>query len=206
MLLGAFCAFPLMRLMPQWTAWESGPLEGAQNFILLAGGLAAMAAVRELRTPSSKALLAIAALFWIAFLGRELAWGAVFVPPEMMTEWGPSWSSKHLWYRPAVPYVLAAMGLLAAYWWLHYRVWSEVVLRLARERALPLFALGQFVAYMVLATNAEGHGFVHLEDWYGTQVMVLEELMETLGYLALLLAQAMVVFHLRQPAQQESGR
>lgn len=83
-------------------------------------------------------------------------------------------------------------------WFVRYKVWSAALVPLAREHALPLFALAQFALCMVLSTNAEGHGFYRLQNWYGTQVMVLEELVEICGYLALLLAQTMVLHHLRK--------
>ena len=54
---------------------------------------------------------------------------------------------------------------------------------------------GLFVLAMVISTNAEGHGFVHLQDWFGTQVVVLEELVETWGYVALWLAQWALIRH-----------
>lgn len=197
-LFGICISFPLTMVIPQWASWESGPLERAQNLILLIGCWSALAAAKHLRLFSSKALLAIAALFWLAFFGRETGWGAVFMPPSGMTEWGPKWTSKYLWYRPAVPYVVGAMAMLAAYWFVRYKVWSAALVPLAREHALPLFALAQFALCMVLSTNAEGHGFYRLQNWYGTQVMVLEELVEICGYLALLLAQTMVIHHLRK--------
>lgn len=157
-----------------------------------------LTAVRQSRLPSSQGLLAIATLFWLAFFGREVAWGAVFMPPTGLTEWGPIWSSHNLWYRPAVPYVLGVMALIAAYWFVRQKVWSEVLVRFAKERALPIFALAQFVACMVISSSAEGHGLMRLEDVFGVQVMVLEEWVEVGGYLALLLAQTMVIHHLRK--------
>lgn len=197
-LLGVLLSFPLAVVIPQWASWESGPLERAQNVILLVGCWSALLAAKHLRLPSSKALLGIAALFWLAFFGREIAWGAVFMPPSGMTEWGPKWTSKFLWYRPAVPYVIGAMAVLAAYWFVRYKVWGAALVPLAREYALPVFALAQFVVCMVLSTNAEDHGFYRLQNWYGTQVMVLEELVEICGYLALLLAQTQVIHQLRK--------
>jgi hypothetical protein len=70
-----------------------------------------------------------------------------------------------------------------------------VLLRLQRERAWPVASLTLFVLAMVISTNAEGHGFVHLQDWFGTQVVVLEELVETWGYVALWLAQWALIRH-----------
>lgn len=184
--------------LPQWVAWENGPLESAQNFVLFAGCWVAVRAACEFRHPSSKALCMVAMLFWLAFLGREVAWGAVFMPPTEDSPWGPVWSSRQLVYRPLVPYVIGWMAVCAAYVWVRYQVWSVVVVKLARARALPLFALLQFVGCMVISSGAEGRGLGWLHDGYGMNAMVLEEWAEVCGYLALLLAQATVFYHLRQ--------
>jgi len=48
---------------------------------------------------------------------------------------------------------------------------------------------------MVVSTNAEGHGFIVLQQWFDYQVIVLEELVETFGYMALWLAQWALVRH-----------
>lgn len=203
--LGLLAAFPLAWVLPQWTAWENGLWEWVQNFTLAAGFFSALAMARRSSggegcagttttgDSSLRALCIIAALFWLAFFGREASWGATFMPSTTMTEWGPSWRSAYLWYRPAVPYVVGGMVAAVLYLFVRHRVWSRALLPLVRGRMLPGTALALFVACMVVSTNAEGHGFIHLQSWYGHQVMVLEELVECLGFLALLLAQHRVI-------------
>lgn len=195
--IGLIAAFPLAFVLPQWTGWENGLWEDIQTFTLIAGFFAAIAAARTLKAQSVKAFFIIAALFWMVFLGRELAWGAAFMPPLEMTEWGPSWRSKFLPYRPVISYVVGALAIAALYLLVRYSVWNQVLRRLVSERAVPGTALALFVVCMIMSANAEGHGFIDLQDWYGYQVMVVEELMESLAYLALLLAQTQVVYHLR---------
>ncbi len=188
-------SFPLAYWLPQSWGWENGPLENAQVVIMLAGLLAAaMAAYRQGSTVAAP-LWWVALPFWLAFMGRELAWGAAFLPAIGHNQWGPTISSGVLWFRPAVPWVCGALLLLCCYWMLRHQLWSRVLLRLQRERAWPVASLALFVLAMVISTNAEGHGFVRLQDWFGTQVVVLEELVETWGYAALWLAQWALIRH-----------
>ncbi|MDP1293618.1 hypothetical protein Q6296_27725, partial [Klebsiella variicola] len=86
------------------------------------------------------------------FLGRELAWGAAFLPSLEAGKWGPVISSQVLWYRPAVKWVVGAMLLLCCYWFVRHGVWNKVIKRLVREKALPIFSLATFVAAMVIST------------------------------------------------------
>lgn len=80
-LCGICISFPLTMVIPQWASWESGPLERAQNLILLIGCWSALAAAKHLRLFSSKALLAIAALFWLAFLAVKQVGGPCLCRP-----------------------------------------------------------------------------------------------------------------------------
>ena len=188
-------SFPLTHWLPQFWGWENGPLENVQVVILLADLLgAAMAAYRQ-RGSVAAPLWWVALPFWLVFMGRELAWGAAFLPAIGHNQWGPTISSSVLWFRPAVPWVCAALLLLCCYWMLRHRLWSRVLLRLHQERAWPVASLLLFVLAMVISTNAEGHGFVHLQDRFGTQVVVLEELVETWGFAALWLAQWVLIRH-----------
>lgn len=193
-LIGLLLALPLALVFPHWTAWESGLWESLQNFVLLTGFLWALAAVPRLPVRSHRALLVVAAMFWLVFLGREMAWGAVLTPPLSTTEWGePVWSSRTLWYRPWIAYIVGAMALVAVYMCWRHRV-PALVLRVVRVDRQVLYSVLLFVLCMVVGTHAEGHGFFNLEDWYGMQSMVLEELVELLAYACLWMAQARVLF------------
>lgn len=193
-LLALLISLPLALVLPHWTAWESGLWESLQNFVLLSGGLWALAAVPRLAMPGHRALLVVAAMFWLVFLGREMAWGAVLTPPIATTEWGePVWSSRTLWYRPAIAYVVGGMALIAVFLCLRYRV-PALLLRVVRADRQALYSVLLFVLCMVVGTHAEGHGFFSIEKWYGMQGMVLEELVELLAYACLWMAQARVLF------------
>ena len=197
LLLAALLAlsFPLAHALPTFWGWENGPLENAQAVILLVGALAAAwAAYSQRGTPGAPLWWVALPCWWIA-LGRELAWGAVFLPPMGHGEWGPVISSKVLWYRPAVPWVCAAVLLLCGYWALRHHLWSQVLQRLQQERAWPVASLLLPVLAAVISHHAEGHGGVRLHDWLGTQVLVLEELVEVWGYAALWLAQWALIGH-----------
>lgn len=192
---GFVVAFPLSFVLPLWVSWENSILESLQNWTMLAGIAMALLGAQRYQG-REKALLWIAALFWLAFLGREMSWGAVFLPPTEMTEWGPSYRSKYLPYRGVVPWVVGAMALLCVYWFVSRQLWSRVLVRLTRERAWPVVSLLLFAFGMVMSTNAEDHGFLRFQTWYDHQVMVLEELVENFGYAALLLAQWQVLHHM----------
>lgn len=194
-LLGLVLSFPLTFVLPQSMGWENGSLENIQAVTLLLGMVAALFAARQQRQSFAAPLWWIAALFWLAFLGRELAWGAAFLPSAHTGDWGRVISSQVLWYRPAIKWVVGGMLLLSCYWFIRHAVWSRILKRLLREHAIPVFSLVLFVVAMVISTNAEGHGFIFLQKWFGFQVIVLEELVETFGYLALWLAQWAVVRH-----------
>lgn len=189
LLLALILSFPLSFILPQWLGWENGLLENIQAVTLLAGMLAAALAAGQQKGSVAAPLWWIAMPFWLVFLGRELAWGAAFLDPMGENQWGPTISSRVLWYRPAVPWIGTALLLLCIYWLLRHRVFSRVLVRLQQERAWPWFSLGIFALAMMASTNAEGHGFMRFQHWWGTQVVVLEELVETIGYFALYLAQ-----------------
>ncbi|WP_336696101.1 hypothetical protein [Delftia acidovorans] len=189
LLAGLVLSFPLSFVLPQSLSWENGFLENIQAVTLLLGMVAALVAARRQKGSFAAPLWWIASLFWLAFLGRELAWGAAFLPSLEAGKWGPVISSQALWYRPAVKWVVGAMLLLCCYWFVRHGVWNKIIKRLVREHALPIFSLAIFVAAMVISTNAEGHGFIVLQRWFDYQVIVLEELVETFGYMALWLAQ-----------------
>lgn len=197
-------ALPVSRWMPHWTSWESGLWESLQNALLFTGAVWAIAAARRSSAAQGRALWAIAALFWLVILGRETAWGAVFTPPLSYNPSGePVWSSRTLWYRPAISYVIGATAIVALVHWLRNKVWSRhLVPVLRQDTAAVVGALALFVLCMLVSTHAEGHGFFKLQYWSEEQGMVLEELSELLAYAALWFLQArMIAFLARAKAQ-----
>ena len=182
-------SFPLATVLPPFWGWENGPLEFAQAASLLAGLLTAAVAAYQQRGTTAAPLWWVAIPVWLLMLGRELAWGAAFLPAIGHNEWGPTVSSRVLWFRPAVPWVGVGLLLLCIYWTLRHRLWSRVLARLQRERAWPVVSLALFVVAMVIAALAESSSLPQLRDGLGTRVLVLEELAETWAYAALWLAQ-----------------
>ncbi len=191
---GLLLSFPLTFVLPQSVGWENGLLENIQAVTLLLGVVAAVVAACRQKGAVAAPLWWSAALFWLAFLGRELAWGAAFLPSTGAGKWGPVISSQVLWYKPAVKWAVGGM-LLCCYWLVRHGLWNRVLKRMVREHAIPVFSLALFIVAMVISTNAEGHGFIFLARWFDCRVVVLEELVETLGYFALWLAQWAIVRH-----------
>lgn len=190
LLVVAFVAcFPLGFVLPQQISWENHSLEMMQNITLVLGLFMAVWHARQLAGRPASYLLWIACIFWLGFFGRELSWGAALMPSTEMTIWGPSYRGHDLWWKPYMRGALVLMALVGVYWFFAKQLWSRVLLRLLRERAVPVVALLVYVCTMLTTINAEGHGFIYFQGWYGTQVMVLEELVECVGYLALLCAQ-----------------
>ncbi|QNP47221.1 hypothetical protein [Diaphorobacter aerolatus] len=198
-LLGLLTTLPVSAVLPANWGWENGPLENAQALMLFAGAVTAMwAAVRQTEA-STRALWWTAALVWLVMAGRELAWGAAFLAPRGFDDHGPIVSSSVLWYRPAVPWICAALLLigLTAMW--RSSAWSRVVARLHRERAWPWFRWLLLVVAMLMSAVAEEHTKQHLPFPYvPASTPIAEELFETWGYLALWLAQWQVMAHMRR--------
>lgn len=198
LLAGVVLVFGVAKVLSPTTGWENGWFEVAQNIFLGAAGCMSLWQVSRLRTASHQALLWVAALIWWIFMGREMSWGAVFLQPSSWSDTaGPIWSSRALlWYRPAVPWVVGSLLLVVMALAVHRKAWRAFVL-LSRNQQWPWAALGLFALCFALASQAEGKGGLDLEAWYGLHAVVLEELLETLGYLALWLAQVQVFWALR---------
>lgn len=188
--------FPLAVVLPQFLSWENGLLEQLQNVTLAIGLVVAVWSARWLAQRPAAYAMWIAAFFWMGFLGRELSWAGVFMPPSSMTPWGPAYWGYDLWWKPYVRAGLLVLAAVGMYWFLRHKLWSQVLVRLWREQALPIGPVLVFGAAMLVTINAEGHGWLRLPDWYGPQSGVLEELVETVGYIALYWAQWVVVRHL----------
>lgn len=198
LLLGLCVSYALAVRLPVTWGWENGPLEIFQTLTLLAGLLVALLAAQAHR-PKTASFWWIAALFWLAMLGRELAWGAVFLEPlGMDAERGPRYSSSVLMWKPAVAWMCCAMLLLCVFWVVRYRLFHQVLLRCQRESALPWGGLLVFVLAMVLSAAAEGHvGKMWWSQLQGVR-LTMEEVAECWAYLAVWWAQWLLVQHMRQ--------
>lgn len=190
LLLGLCLCFVGASGLPASWGWENGPLESFQAFTLLLGMLMAWLAAYQQRDMAASKIWMVASLFWLGMLGRELAWGAVFLAPlGMDAESGPRYTSSVLWWKPAVVWVGAAMLLMCAYWTARYRLLSRVVLRWMREHDLPWGGLAVFVLAMVLSALAEGHAGDKLAHLSESSRMAMEEMCECWAYMALWWAQ-----------------
>lgn len=187
-------SFPLSFVLPQTISWEHGPMEMAQNITLIVGAIVSIHYGRTLAPQPVRWVMWMGVVFWLGFLGRELSWGiTVFFEPKEYNQWGPSWVGMNIWVKPYLKGLVGLGALLGVYAFFRHRIWQEVVVRLTRERAWPWLAMLVFALTMITTINAEGHGFIYLQGYYGTQVMVLEEAVETIGYIALLLCQLSLV-------------
>lgn len=134
-------------------------------------------------------MLAMCALpFWAIAVARELSWGAVFLTPIEMTLDGPAFSSRLLWYKPAIYPVAAIFLARAAYLGVRHRVY-RVFRGAVMQRRFPFFELMILLLASYVSACAEGHARCPIDVIPGRAV-VLEEFVELVAYAALWLAQA----------------
>jgi hypothetical protein len=190
-LLALLCCYPFSLVMEPTWAWETGILEIAQTCVLVAGFVFAASAWLDMR-PGRAAMLALCVMpVWIILAGRELSWGAVFLPGLDTGIGRPVYSSKILWYRPLVAPI--AGGLLLAALYLGWRHRVDRVLRAVAAAGLFPWGLVPVMVLVALASSlAEGH--LGMPRSAFPQAESFEELVELVGYIALVAAQARV-FH-----------
>lgn len=198
--------YPLARFMPAAWAWENGIVENVQVAVLLLGGLMAGLAWRRLR-PGPIAVLACCALpVWLLLAGRELSWGAVFLLPQGFGPDGPIYTSRILWYRPFVPaFAAVVLGCVMFAAWRHRL--GRLIKGLIVQRRFPWGPFAILAGVACVSTLAEGH--LHLFSGFSsTHAESYEELVELVGYLALLAAQARVFREMatRVAPMSSSGR
>lgn len=202
LLVGMVVTLPLATHLDFHWGWENGPIENLQALILWAGAMAACGAAWQQRSSAvGGAIWRVAAIIWLGMLGRELAWGATFLPAiGFDAHSGPVYSSHSVWWRPAVGWVCGALLLLSAYWVVRDRLLSRVVLRWWREGAWPWSCLLVFVLGMVVSAQAEGHGHI---PWLSAHItgLVAEEMAEAWAYAALWCAQWHLIRHTARWAQ-----
>lgn len=198
LLLGLCVSFVAASGLPMSWGWENGPLENFQAVTLLIGMLVAWMAAYQQRDMGSSKIWLVASMFWLGMFGRELAWGAVFMPPLGVDEHGaPYYTSSVLWWKPAVVWVCVGMLLACVYWVARYRLLTRVVLRWLGERSMPWGCLAVFVLAMVLSAVAEGHGITWLAKLSAPNLMAMEEMSECWAYLALWWAQWRLVHEMQ---------
>jgi len=191
LLLCLFLCYPLSRMVPVDWGWENGVVENTQVVVLLAGLFFACRA--WLRTPKdASSTLALCAIpVWMILAGREMSWGAVFLPPLGFGPDGPIYSSSVLPYRPAVPFVagLLVLASLAVGWrnGVHRHLKAIVA-----HRAFPWMCVLIVLGAALGSTISEGHLPRFARDLVDRSE-VLEEMAECVGYLAMVTAQGVLL-------------
>ena len=191
-LLVLIVSYPLSLVLPSWTSWENGPVENLQVVVLFLGMIQALF-FQKTGTPDWKWLWRGAALIWFICAVRELSWGAVFLEPLSMSDSGPFFSSRQLWYKPAVMPALIASTLLFAM--LMLRNGSHKLLNpLQRSGGLPWTEFLLATLCMMISTAAEEHlGLT--TGLTGAAAQNLEELSELAAYIFLLTGQFRIRHH-----------
>ena len=178
--------------LPASAGWENSWLENTQVVTLLGGAVtAALYAQRFAGGALGRPAVALAACLvpvWLALAGRELAWGAAFLPPMDIEEGEPIYSSSILFYKAAVaPVVGAAAAVVVAVlvWQRSDRlVWPHLL-----TRRFPWFEMALGVCAGLVSTYAEGHLGLPVSSTWMSSAPVLEEWVEVAAYLALWAAQ-----------------
>lgn len=185
LLIGLMVSTAVSTRLPTHWGWENGPLEQTQVVILLAGLAVAVWAARRQSGSAFGYVWRIAAFFWLAMAAREMGWGATWLPAyDFDPLEGPLYSSRHLWWKPAVPWVCGLLLLISAYWVVRHRIIGSVIWFWMQRRRFPWATLAMFVLAMLVSAVAEGHAGV---DWISG--VVPEEMAECWAYLALWWAQ-----------------
>nr|WP_145545405.1 hypothetical protein [Variovorax boronicumulans] len=198
LLLACPASIPVGLLLPAHWGWENSWIENLQVLVLMLGFACAAVFVRRSDKHRNRLFWLGIAPVWLLVAARELSWGAVLAEPLAFTAEGPQFSSNTLWFKPYVYGLAGAVlgicaGLLAA-----ARL-DRVVGEMLRHAAFPWAETLVVLLAAMGSSLAEGH-----LGWdasaLGAQAQPLEELLELVGYMALVLAQARVAWSLRSTA------
>ncbi|WEF34283.1 hypothetical protein [Pseudoduganella chitinolytica] len=193
LLCALLCCYPLSQAIPPAWVWENGIVEEGDVLVLSIGWAWAVASWLRDR-PAPAALLARSVMpLWVLLIGREMSWGAVLFAPDRMTAAGPVFTSHHLWYRPFVTPLLAALLAWSAWSAWRCRLDRQLYAVLARGR-FPWMALLVVLAAALGSSCAEEHVHACLVTLPGQR---FEELAELVGYVALVAVQARVLAECR---------
>ncbi|MDM7850578.1 hypothetical protein [Pseudochrobactrum kiredjianiae] len=185
-------SYPLALILPSWVSWENGPVENAQAAVLFFGMLQALI-FQKYGSPDWKWLWRGAALIWFICAMRELSWGATLLDPIGMSEEGPFFSSRQLWYKPAImPALITSILLMVV---LMLKNGSQTLLNpLQRSGGLPWIEFLLATLCMMISTAAEEHlGLT--TGLTGAAAQNLEELSELAAYIFLLTGQLRIRYH-----------
>lgn len=191
-LLVLITSYPLSLILPSWVSWENGPVENLQVVVLLFGMVQALI-FQKYGSPDWKWLWRGAALIWFICAVRELSWGAVFLEPLSISEEGPFFSSRQLWYKPAILPALISSILLFAFFMLKNGS-HKLLDPLQRSGGLPWTEFLLATLCMMISTAAEEHlGLT--TGLTGAAAQNLEELSELAAYIFLVAGQMRIRYH-----------
>jgi len=179
-------AYPLSFILPAWWSWENAPLELLDNLVLAIGAVQAIVLASRSEAPWKWLWLALVPV-WIICLGREISWGAVLYPPTGMSEDGPEFSGKLLWYNPAVKPLVILLALVTITLAVRFKLW-RLVDPVIKIRQFPVLEVLMAGISLILMTAAERHMGMSLDAYVGIPE-VFEETVELAGYMFLLAAQ-----------------
>lgn len=182
-------AYTLSFHLPEWVSYENGPIEMAQDLVLIFGGLQAIYYAVRAEKPW-RYLWAAVVPVWMICLGRELSWGAVFMPPAVFSEIGPFYTSSSLPYKFLVAPAVGLLAMVSIAIVIRFKVWS-VCNEIWTSRQLPVLEVGAAGIAMLLMTAAENNMGLSLQSYIGFG-QIFEETVELASYLFLLAAQQRV--------------
>lgn len=185
-------SYPLALVLPSWVSWENGPVENAQAAVLFFGMVQALI-FQKYGSPDWKWLWRGAALIWFICAMRELSWGATLLEPIGMSDEGPFFSSRQLWYKPAIMPALITSILFMAVLMLKNNA-QKLLNPLQRSGGLPWAEFLLATLCMMISTAAEEHlGLT--TGLTGAAAQNLEELSELAAYIFLLTGQLRIRHH-----------
>ena len=187
-------SFASAGILPAWAGFENGPIEVGQVVLLLGGAIIALLFAIRNQTRLRWFWHAVS-LIWTVLALRELSWGGVFMPPLLMSEQGPYFSSTQLWFKPYIFPALFAVALVVGAFFVKGKA-PYVLKFLLISRRFPFADIVLFAAAMIVSAGAEGHMGQSFGNWGHMQV--LEEMSEMAAYVFLLSAQARVKLALRR--------
>ena len=180
--------YPLSYWLPRNWSWENGLIENAQLLVLVCGGALALGVcLRPHQAPTSPLAQCMVPI-WVIMAGREASWGATFASPQSLTYEGPMFSSASLWYKPAVAPAILVILLWTLVSSCRHRI-DRILLRAIVSKYFPWLALAVAVGAGMALTCAEGR----LPCAAPPNRQGFEELSELVGYVALWIAQAVLL-------------
>lgn len=192
-------AYCFGRQIPASWGWENGPLEWLQVVILSIGALLSGKWWHEAKTDRQQhcaRFFAWSIPLWLLMVGRELSWGRVFFPVGINPASGPFFAPvSQLPYGPVVYPAIATVILFWLFAVIRYKLW-KIPYTLYRQDRFPAGDFLLVIFSFLLAHFAER--MLHF--------MILEEIGETVAYLALMLTAYRVKIAIQQLTDKLSNR